>query len=163
MVHLKKCLAAMLVLVAVLASPQQQNSPLAQPGPPQQQAYQPKFKNDAARSESEFIAMAYMRTLLDAQRKYYKRHDKYAPSLYTLVGSGSFTRRMVKTDRGDYTVSFRLETKSSHPGFSLQLTPKQFDSTHRAFWINETGIFHVDGDEPATAESPVLKADRKIE
>src|SRR6202167_3634336 len=71
-------------------------------------AYQPKFKGDPARSESEAQALAYMRTLLRAQREYKKRHDKYADSLAALAGTGSFTKRMAQTtDRGDYTASFR--------------------------------------------------------
>jgi hypothetical protein len=118
--------------------------------------YQPKYAGDLARSQSEFIAMAYMRTVIDAQRAYRKKHTKFAPSLTALVGSGSFTRRMVNPERGDYEASF-------HPGgishFSIQMTPKTLDSTHRAFWVNENGIFHVEEDKPATADSPVLKAD----
>jgi hypothetical protein len=122
----------------------------------QENKYQPKYASDPARSQSEFIALAYMRTILDAQRLYRKKHKKFAPSLTALVGSGSFTRRMVKTDRGDYEGSF-------HPGvshFSLEMTPKTLDSTHRAFWVNENGYFHVEEDKPATADSPVLKPDK---
>ena len=122
---------------------------------PTQPTYQPKYAGDLARSQSEFIAMAYMRTVIDAQRLYRKKHTKFAPSLAALVGSGSFTRRMVSPERGDYEASF-------HPGgashFSIQMTPKTMDSTHRAFWVNESGIFHVEEDKPATADSPVLKA-----
>jgi len=129
---------------------------LANAQEPTQQKYQPKYAGDLARSQSEFIAMAYMRTVVDAQRLYRKKHAKFAPSLATLVGSGSFTRRMVSPERGDYEASF-------HPGgathFSIQMTPKLMDSTHRAFWVNESGIFHVEEDKPATADSPVLKAD----
>ncbi|PYX88420.1 MAG: hypothetical protein DMG67_17220 [Acidobacteria bacterium] len=123
----------------------------------QENKYQPKYSGDPARSQSEFIALAYMRTISDAQRLYRKKHKKFAPSLTALVGSGSFTRRMVKTDRGDYQGSF-------HPGvshFSLEMTPKTLDSTHRAFWVNENGYFHVEEDRPATADSPVLKPDNK--
>jgi len=110
-----------------------------------------------ARSDSESKALGYMKTILYAQDLYRKKHKKFAPSLTALVGSGSFTRRMVKTDRGDYQGSF-------HPGvshFSLEMTPKTLDSTHRAFWVNENGYFHVEEDKPATADSPVLKQDSK--
>ena len=126
-------------------------------GTAQETPYQPKYANDPARSQSEFIALAYMRTVLDAQRLYRKKHKKYAPSLTALVGSGSFTRRMVKTDRGDYEASF-------HPGanhFNMEMTPKKLDSTHRAFWVSDSGYFHVEEDKPATADSPVLKPDNK--
>jgi hypothetical protein len=121
----------------------------------QQQPYQPKYAGDAAHSEPEFIALAYMRTVLNAERLYNKKHAKYTTSLAQLAGSGSFTRRMVKTDRGDYTVSFH----ASHNGYTLQLTPKSFDAQHRAFWMNENGIFRVEESQPATAESPLLKPD----
>jgi hypothetical protein len=118
-----------------------------------QQPYQPKYNGDAAHSDQEFLALAYMHTFLNAQRLYQKKHTKYAGSLRELVGSGSFTRRMATTDRGDYAVSF-------HPGttkFTLQMTPKVFDAQHRAFWVNQDGIIHVDPIQPATAESPVLR------
>ena len=64
--------------------------------------YQPKFPGDPARSESEAQALAYMRVVLRAEYIYNKRHDKYADSLASLAGTGSFTRRMAKsTERGD--------------------------------------------------------------
>ncbi|HTD22625.1 MAG TPA: hypothetical protein VK738_08225 [Terriglobales bacterium] len=105
-----------------------------------------------ARSDSEVKALAYMKTVLYAQNLYRKKHKKYAPSLMALVGSGSFTRRMVSPDRGDYTASFAR-------GFSLQMMPKTQDSTHRSFWVNESGTIRAEEDKPATAESPVLKPD----
>src|SRR5215469_13780185 len=80
--------------------------------PPQQTAtpYQPKFPGDPARSDSEAQALGYMRVVLRAQREYKKRHDKFAPSLAALAGTGSLTKRMAATtDRGDYTVGFRTE------------------------------------------------------
>ena len=138
------CLVLVLVAATVLAGSQENDK------------YQPKYAGDPARSQSEFIALAYMRTVLFAQNAYRKKHQKFAPSLAALVGSGSFTRRMVNTDRGDYVGSF-------HPGatrFSMEMTPKRMDSTHRAFWVNENGYFHVEEDKPATADSPVLKLDK---
>src|SRR5438874_4320566 len=72
-----------------------------------QAAYQPKFKGDPARSDSEAAALGYMRTLLRAQNIYKKKNAHYATSLQDLSKTGSFTRRMVVTDRGDYTVKFR--------------------------------------------------------
>src|SRR5580693_1240999 len=71
-----------------------------------QTAYQPKFKGDPARSESEANALGYMRTVIRAQQQYFKKNNKYASTLADLVHTGSFTRRMTETDRGDYRVSF---------------------------------------------------------
>jgi len=125
---------------------------------PAQEPEQAKYHNPnipEARSDSEAKALAYMKTILYAQNLYRKKHQKYAPSLTALVGSGSFTRRMVNADRGDYEANF-------HPGanhFAIEMTPKRLDSTHRAFWVSESGIFHVEEDKPASAESPVLKPD----
>jgi len=118
-----------------------------------QTAYQPKFKGDPARSESEANALGYMRTVIRAQQQYYKKNDKYASSLMDLVHTGSFTRRMAETNRGDYTVSF-------HPrkdGYELTLTPKQIDPEHRAFYANEDGVMHADEQKAADENSPTVK------
>jgi hypothetical protein len=118
--------------------------------------YTPKFPGDPAHSDSEAGALGYMRTLVTAERAYFKKHTKYATSLAQLAASpGSFTKRMAHTDRGDYTVYFHgAPTK-----FYVQMTPKQFDAAHRAFWDNENGIIHVESDKPATEQSPVLRPD----
>jgi hypothetical protein len=50
-----------------------------------QTTYQPKFKGDPARSESEAAALGYMRTVLRAQKLYQKKNDKFAKSLADLV------------------------------------------------------------------------------
>src|SRR5438309_8088721 len=71
-----------------------------------QTTYQPKFKGDPARSDSEASALGYLRTFLRAQRLYKKKNNHYATSLLDLVHTGTFTRRMATTDRGDYTVKF---------------------------------------------------------
>ncbi len=118
-----------------------------------QTAYQPKFPGDPARSEAEAGALGYMRTVLRAQREYKKKHGNYAPSLEALVHTGSFTRRMVKTERGDYTVSFR----SNKDGFALALTPKQLDAEHRSFYADEDGKIHADETKAADSNSPVVK------
>jgi type II secretory pathway pseudopilin PulG len=118
-----------------------------------QTAYQPKFKGDPARSESEANALGYMRTVIRAQQQYYKKNNKYAPSLADLVHTGSFTKRMTQTDRGDYTVSF-------HPrkdGYELTMTPKQLDAEHRAFYANEDGVIHADETKAADENSPSVK------
>src|SRR6202047_916197 len=92
-----------------------------------QTAYQPKFKGDPARSDSEANALGYMRTVTRAQKQYYKKNDKYASTLPDLVGGArSFTRRMTQTDRGDYTVSFYPRKD----GYELTLTPQQPDAEH---------------------------------
>lgn len=117
-----------------------------------QTAYTPKFPGDPAHSNAEASALGYMRTVLGAQREYRKKHGGYATSLAALVYSGSFTRRMVKTDRGDYTVHFR-GTKTA---FSLGLIPKRFDDEHRAFYTDESGTIRVEQEKPATAASEVL-------
>jgi hypothetical protein len=122
--------------------------------------YQPKFPGDPARSESEAQALGYMRVVLRAQREYKKRHDKYADSLASLAGTGSFTKRMASTtDRGDYTASFRphREKAKDEEGFILTMTPKQMDADHRSFYAEEDGVIHADDQKPADSDSPKIK------
>ena len=57
--------------------------------------YQPKFKGDPARSDSEAAALGYLRTFLRAQKIYKKKNGHYATTLLDLAKTGSFTRRMV--------------------------------------------------------------------
>jgi hypothetical protein len=122
--------------------------------PAAQTAYQPKFPGDPARSEAEAGALGYMRVVLRAQQLYKKRHQKYAPSLLALAGTGSLTKRMARTtDRGDYAASFR----SKKDGFSLSMIPKQYDDQHRAFYAEEDGVIHAEEGQPATAQSPKVK------
>ena len=118
-----------------------------------QTAYQPKFKGDPARSDSEAAALGYMRTVLRAEKLYNKKNDKFSASLDDLVHTGSFTKRMAKTDRGDYSVSYRPDKD----GFELTLAPKQLDAEHRSFYAEEDGIIHGDDQGPASEKSPVLK------
>jgi hypothetical protein len=116
--------------------------------------YQPKFAGDPARSEPEAQALAYMRTMLRAQREYKKRHNHYAESLMALAGTASFTKRLAQsTERGDYSVGFR----SHKDGFVLVMTPKQMDAEHRSFYAEEDGIIHGDDQKPADADSPRVK------
>ena len=116
--------------------------------------YQPKFPGDPARSEPEAQALAYMRTMLRAQREYKRRHNHYAQSLQALAGTGSFTKRLAQsTERGDYSVGFR----SHKDGFVLVMTPKQMDAEHRSFYAEEDGIIHGDDQKPADADSPRVK------
>ena len=118
-----------------------------------QTTYQPKFKGDPARSDSEAAALGYMRTVLRAQKLYKKKNDKFAASLADLVHTGSFTKRMVNPERGDYSVGF----KPNKDGFDLTLTPKQLDAEHRSFYADEDGIIHGDDQGPANEKSPVVK------
>src|ERR1700722_8419487 len=113
------------VMIAVLAGAMGAAS-----GMSAQTTYQPKFSGDPAHSDSEALALGYMRTVLRAQHSYKLKSGKYANSLSELVHTGTFTRRMVNPDRGDYTVSF-------HPhkdGFELLLMPKHQDADHRSFY-----------------------------
>lgn len=121
--------------------------------------YQPKFKGDPARSDSEAQALGYMRVVLRAQRAYKKRHDKYADSLEALAGTGSFTKRMAhSTDRGDYTASFHARHEGpNHDGFVLTMTPKHMDSEHRSFYAEEDGVIHADDQKAADANSPKVQ------
>lgn len=120
-----------------------------------QTPYQPKFKGDPAKSDSEAAALGYMRTVLRAQKVYYKKNNKYAASLSDLVHTGSFTKRMVNPDRGDYSVGFKANKNKD--GFDLTLTPKQLDAEHRSFYSDEDGQIHADDQEPATDRSPIVK------
>jgi hypothetical protein len=93
-----------------------------------------------------------MRTLVTAQKLYDRKHGQYAKSLTDLVGSGSFTRRMAATDRGDYTVGFKPKPE----GYALSLTPKQFDPAHRAFFVDESGLIRSEDNKIATINSAPL-------
>ncbi len=141
---------------AVLAWAQAQGSApaLEQSPAPTTSTYQPKFPGDPARSDSEAQALGYMRVVLRAQREYKKRHDKYAPSLEALAGTGSFTKRMAhSTDRGDYKASFRTH----EDGFIFTMTPNHMDSEHRSFYAEEDGVIHADDQKAADMSSPKIR------
>jgi hypothetical protein len=118
-----------------------------------QTTYQPKFPGDPARSDSEAAALGYMRTVLRAQHQYEKKNDHFATSLADLVHTGSFTRRMVDPNRGDYTVGFR----SHKDGFVLTMTPKQVDAEHRSFYAEDDGKIHAEETKAADEDSPIVK------
>jgi hypothetical protein len=126
-----------------------------------QAPYQPKFSGDPARSDSEAAALGYMRNLLRAQRLYNRKNGHYAKSLMELVHTGSFTRRMATSDRGDYTVGFRShkgrDRDKEKDAFDLTLTPKQVDAQHRSFYAGEDGVIHAEEDKAADENSPALK------
>jgi hypothetical protein len=115
--------------------------------------YQPKFHGDPARSDSEAAALAYMRVVIRAQRQFNKQYNHFAITLNDLVHSGTFTKRMVNPDRGDYTVDFRGKKDS----YTLTMMPKQLDATHRSFYAEDDGKIHADEEKPADAKSPILK------
>jgi type II secretory pathway pseudopilin PulG len=132
-----------LLLVAVIASAQA--------------VYQPKFKGDPARSDSEAAALGYMRTFLRAQRLYKRKNGHYATTLMELTKTGSFTRRMASPDRGDYTVKFRSHKEKDT--FEITMVPKVQDTTHRSFFSDEEGKIRASEQGEADESSPVLKAD----
>jgi hypothetical protein len=116
--------------------------------------YQPKFKGDPARSDSEAAALGFMRVVIRAQNEYNKKHNEYAPTFADLVNHGTFTRRMAKsTDRGDYTVGF----KGKKDSYVLTMTPKNLDAQHRSFYAEEDGVIHADETKPADGGSPKVK------
>jgi hypothetical protein len=122
-----------------------------------QAAYQAKFKGDPARSDSEAAALGYMRTFLRAQKIYKKKYGHYATTLLDLTKTGSFTRRMAGTDRGDYTVKFKSHKEKDT--FEITLTPQQLDSSHRSFFSDDQGKIRGDEQKEADEGSEVLKAD----
>jgi hypothetical protein len=143
-----------LLLASMVMAAQTDAAPQAAPSSPSSEApYQPKFHGDPAHSDSEAIALGYMRTVLRAQRQYEKKNGKYAPSLMDLVHTGSFTRRMVDPHRGDYTAAFH----SHKDGFEMTMTPQNMDANHRSFYADEKGIIHGDDQKAADESSPVVK------
>jgi hypothetical protein len=117
------------------------------------QTYQPKFPGDPARSDSEAAALAYMRVVIRAQRRFNKQYGHFATSLAELVHSGTFTKRMVNPDRGDYTAGF----KGKKDSFVLTMTPKNMDAQHRSFYAEDDGKIHADETRAADASSPGVK------
>jgi len=130
-----------------------------------QPSYQPKFKGDPARSDSEAAALGYLRTFLRAQKVYKKKNDRFATSLMELSKTGSFTRRMASsTNRGDYTVKFIPHKDKDW--FEIEMVPKQLDSTHRSFFAKmegndrrDDGAIRADEQKEADEHSPILKPD----
>ncbi len=128
-----------------------QDAAPAQPAPGS--TYTPKFQGDPARSDSEAAALAYMRVVIRAQQHFNKQYGHYATSLAELVHSGTFTKRMVNPDRGDYTASF----KGKKDSYALAMTPKNLDAQHRSFYAEDDGKIHADESKPADADSPVVR------
>jgi hypothetical protein len=145
-------IAILTIASSTLFAQAQEPAPPATPQTPPV-TYKPKFPGDPARSDSEATALAYMRVVIRAQRQFNKQYNHFATSLAELVHSGSFTKRMVNPDRGDYTASFEGQKDS----FILTMTPKQLDAQHRSFYAEDDGKIHADEEKPADAKSPVVK------
>lgn len=140
-------LFGMVVLFAVLIFAQQ----------PVGGEYQPKFPGDPAKSNEEAAALGYMRVVINAEKNYLKKHPgSYAPTLSALVGQGSFTKRMVDPNRGDYKVKYRAKG-GKEKGYELWMTPEQFSPTHRAFYVDEKGSIRADAEKQAGPQSPSVK------
>jgi len=153
-------ISLILVIAASLHAQQTAPPPQPPPMPPEQAApppmsptYTPKFPGDPARSDSEAAALAYMRVVIRAQKQFNKQYDHFAKTLADLVHSGSFTKRMVNPDRGDYTASF----KGKDDSYVLTMTPKFLDAQHRSFYAEDDGKIHADETKPADEDSPVVK------
>lgn len=136
-----------------LAAPPAQAAPSPAQEAPPAVTYQPKFRGDPARSDSEAAALAYMRVVLRAQRAFNKQYGHFATTLPELVHTGTFTKRMVNTNRGDYMASFKGKTDS----FVLTMTPRQLDAQHRSFYAEEDFKIHADETKAADGDSPVVK------
>lgn len=146
------CSALIIGLLSALTLCAQESAPAATgqiPG----STYTPKFRGDPAHSDSEAAALAYMRVVVRAQKLFNKQYGHYATSLQELVHTGTFTKRMVNPDRGDYTASFRGKKDS----YALTMTPKNMDAQHRSFYADEDGKIRGDDSKPADANSPVVK------
>jgi hypothetical protein len=144
-------LAALVTLALTMAYLWTGTLPLAAQSAPG--TYQPKFHGDPARSDSEAAALAYVRVVMRAQSHFNKQYGHYATSLAELVHTGTFTKRMVNPDRGDYTVGF----KGKKDGFVLTMIPQNLDAEHRSFYAEEDGKIHADEEKPANADSPVIE------
>ena len=136
-------IAVSTIVLGAAPAPAQTSSPI----------YQPKFPGDPARSDSEAAALAYMRVVLRAQHRFEKQYGHFATSLAELVHSGSFTKRMVDPNRGDYTAGF----KGKKDSFILTMTPQHLDAQHRSFYAEDDGKIHSDEEKPADEDSPVVK------
>lgn len=117
-----------------------------------QSTYKPKFPGDPAHSDSEAAALAYMRVVIRAQKQFNKQYGHYATTLPELVHTGSFTKRMVNAQQGDYTASF----KGKKDSYVLTMTPNHMDADHRSFYAEDDGKIHADAENAADEKSPVI-------
>ena len=146
--------AVLLVTICVSVNVMsQQAEPAAEPAQTPASTYTPKFPGDPARSNSEAAALAYMRVVIRAEKQFNKQYNHYALNLQELVHSGSFTKRMVNTDRGDYTASYTGKKDS----YVLTMMPKFLDAQHRSFYAEDDGKIHGDETKAADGDSPIVK------
>jgi hypothetical protein len=94
-----------------------------------------------------------MRVVIRAEKAFNKQYGHYATSLGELVHSGNFTKRMVDSNRGDYTASYRGKKDS----YTLTMTPKTPDPDHRYFYADDDGKIRAEEGKPADANSPVAR------
>lgn len=144
---------ALLLVIAALAASIAAQEPTAAAPDQTAPSYTPKYHGDPAHSDSEAVALAYMRAVMRAQMLYNKRNGHYATALSQLVHTQNFTQRMVNPDRGDYTVGFRGKKE----GFILTMTPKALDPQHRSFYADEDGKIHADETKAADGDSQVIE------
>ena len=147
------CVALALSMVLTQSLMAQDPPPGVGAAPQMAPGYTPKFKGDPARSDSEAAALAYMRVVIRAENQFNRQYKHYALTLSELVHSGTFTKRMVDPNRGDYTASY----KGKKDSYVLTMTPKTLDATHRSFYAEEDGKIHADETKPADGDSPVVK------
>ena len=145
--------SALMLMSATLlfAQPPEPTQSATLPGAAGNATYTPKYKGDPAQSDSEFAALAYMRVVIRAEKAFNKQYGHYALTLAELVHSGTFTKRMVNPNRGDYTVGY----KGKKDSYILTMMPKVLDATHRSFYAEDDGKIHADDSKPADKDSPV--------
>jgi hypothetical protein len=147
-------LPALILTFATLLLAQQSETAPAPPMPGSgPTTYTPKYKGDPAQSDSEFAALAYMRVVIRAEKQFNKQYGHYALTLAELVHSGTFTKRMVNPNRGDYTVGY----KGKKDSYLLTMMPKVLDATHRSLYAEDDGKIHADDTKPADKDSPVVR------
>lgn len=152
--HPARILSVFILTFAASAFAQQpEPTPTAPPQTEPGSTYTPKYKGDPARSDSEAAALGYMRGVIRAQKAFNKQYGHYATALTELVHSGSFTKRMVNPNRGDYTVGF----KGKKDSYIVTMMPKVLDATHRSFYAEDDGKIHADDSKPADKDSPVVR------
>ena len=94
-----------------------------------------------------------MRVVIRAERQFNKQYNHFALTLAELVHSGTFTKRMVNPDRGEYTASY----KGKKDSYVLTLTPKNLDAQHRSFYAEDDGKIHAEETKAADGDSPIVK------
>lgn len=148
-------IAVVLALAATLYAQQPEPTPNSSSPtlPGANSTYTPKYKGDPAQSDSEFAALAYMRVVIRAEKQFNKQYNHYALTLAELVHSGTFTKRMVNPNRGDYTVGY----KGRKDSYILTMMPKVLDATHRSFYAEDDAKIHADDSKPADKDSPVVR------